>query len=135
MPSGYAEQEGRRLRTVGYLRSWIVRLRLLQLILASSVMGALGWLDDGAGSFDRVALVAEGMGRLGPFQLFGPNDGPRIRREHGKGIFEGIARASWNGTRAWAALHKLDVCASVGRRVSNNPRLSISQISQGGDLS
>ncbi len=48
---------------VGYLRSWIVRLRLLQLILASSVMGALGWLDDGVGSFDRVALVAEGMKR------------------------------------------------------------------------
>ena len=41
---GYAEQEGRRLRTVGYLRSWIVRLRLLQLILASSVMGAVRWL-------------------------------------------------------------------------------------------
>ncbi len=26
-------------------------------------MGALGWLDDGVGSFDRVALVAEEMKR------------------------------------------------------------------------
>jgi hypothetical protein len=27
---------------------------------------------------------------LVPFQLFGPNDGPRTRREHGESIFEGI---------------------------------------------
>ena len=30
---------------------------------------------------------------LVPFQLFGPNDGPNIRREHGESILEGIC---WN---------------------------------------
>jgi hypothetical protein len=35
---------------------------------------------------------------LVPFQLFGPNAGPRTGHEHREALSKGFARTSWNGT-------------------------------------
>jgi hypothetical protein len=33
-----------------------------------------------------------------PFQLFGPNDSPKIRRDTEKSFFRGLVKTSWDGT-------------------------------------